>query len=1155
MGFSKYANATVAKSSINLDGWDEIRQKTASLDPSFDVRTAAGRVVLQEYKPEDFLLSHCTIVASVDSEEPVGALLGRQMVDGEQIDRKYSDYYVTPETTKYINNNCFVAGTMILMADGTEKPIERVVVGDSVVSHTGAVRKVVETFAHPFRGYLRSIKRLGDHRALDVTPEHPFWAMVPATTCACGCGTPLDRRDRKAAIHRFQDYVRGHGAKPRKNPKPDYTWVSAGFLNKGDFLSMPLLQGEVAVEGITSGKARLLGYYIAEGFYHRQKPHRVSQVYRDNEPSDRLNVPVGVNFALNLDETDTLVAEIQYLLKSEFGIDSSVARTSEGGVTVYSNQSLPLVQFLQRHATEYAKTKKLLPHVLQWPLDLQREVVRGWMEGDGCLEGTAGGWVSIASASSDLISQMHVILGRLGIFAARNSSKSIGRKRVRVANGGIKIVDDPTKTTVSNWLQIGSVFAEKLMGGSFLEQLYRRSVHNRIREDRTMFPIRSVAKKKFEGTVYNFETETDHSYVANGVAVHNSDAWERKLLLASFRTFIGGENYCFVPGTMIVMGDGTQKPIEQVRIGDEVVTHKGMVRQVTHTFKREVQEELSVLYFDRYKEPVKATGNHPFRKLEVRTSEPRTRASTRASSAASYQTDALRKDIRDAGGPFATEGVLTSDTWVRADSLRPGDHILGPDSARGQEGGSSEFYQGKRVHKVAFAGRELYQGPVFNFEVEEDHSYVLGNGVAVHNCEHIQIPELSKGKIIDAAARDIGDSVYVDILVATDRKHKSLIASIESGQLNTLSMGAQVAFTICTKCGNVAEDELQLCRHIKYQKGNFFIDPMGKRRKIAELCGHVTSEPGSCRFIEGSWVANPAFTGAVLRNILDPRLAAESAEIKNKIQVAFSQPARTVDPSALQKAAKLAPIGVGAFAKLADNIVSQFAGVPSLGALEAPRTDSNSTGAEIQRQARLRQIANVVGERQNFEAQDPTTPDEGKAGPLDKSVKDIKDTLVERVTDQIKDDLSKEDQEGIRKVLDENETNESLIKSAMSSPEWKDRARKVVRMASGNLRIAKTLLAGLVLFERGGWSAVASSRRFTGAEILAISRATDRLTKKASMAGESRVYRTVIAVGGTAPYSNVDNYLEACRKVVGRDLTESEKIQLIFKGQLYSLGR
>ena len=107
---------------------------------------------------------------------------------------------------------------------------------------------------------------------------------------------------------------------------------------------------------------------------------------------------------------------------------------------------------------------------------------------------------------------------------------------------------------------------------------------------------------------------------------------------------------------------------------------------------------------------------------------------------------------------------------------------------------------------------------------------------AANYCEHIQVPELNKGRIIDAAARDIGDSVYIDILVATERKHRELIAAITSGRLGTLSMGCNVLLTVCSACGNVAEDETCLCPHIRYLKGNTFSDALGKQRKIVELC-------------------------------------------------------------------------------------------------------------------------------------------------------------------------------------------------------------------------------------------------------------------------------------------------------------------------------
>ena len=143
--------------------------------------------------------------------------------------------------------------------------------------------------------------------------------------------------------------------------------------------------------------------------------------------------------------------------------------------------------------------------------------------------------------------------------------------------------------------------------------------------------------------------------------------------------------------------------------------------------------------------------------------------------------------------------------------------------------------------------------------------------IGAHNfVEHIQVEELSKGRIIDAVLRDIGDSLYVDILVATDRKHEDLVKQIENGQMNAMSMGCSVDFTICTKCGHVAADETEMCNHVKYEKGNVFYDEQGNKHRVAELCGHEDiGGTAGVTFIEASWVATPAFTGAVARNTLE----------------------------------------------------------------------------------------------------------------------------------------------------------------------------------------------------------------------------------------------------------------------------------------------
>ena len=174
--------------------------------------------------------------------------------------------------------------------------------------------------------------------------------------------------------------------------------------------------------------------------------------------------------------------------------------------------------------------------------------------------------------------------------------------------------------------------------------------------------------------------------------------------------------------------------------------------------------------------------------------------------------------------------------------------------------------------------------------------------IGAHNFqEHVQIEDQSKGRIIDAAVRDIGDSLYVDILVATDRSHAKLVQDIEMGKMATLSMGCTTDFTLCSKCGHYAQDETQLCDHIRYAKLNTFHDEEGKKRVIAELCGHEDyDETGGVRFIEASWVAVPAFRGAVMRNIISPGEVSE-----DQVREVLSTPPSAWSEEAVLKAANL----------------------------------------------------------------------------------------------------------------------------------------------------------------------------------------------------------------------------------------------------------
>lgn len=139
--------------------------------------------------------------------------------------------------------------------------------------------------------------------------------------------------------------------------------------------------------------------------------------------------------------------------------------------------------------------------------------------------------------------------------------------------------------------------------------------------------------------------------------------------------------------------------------------------------------------------------------------------------------------------------------------------------------------------------------------------------------EHFQNSKYAKGHILSQVLRKIniagGIWVYFcDILVATDVTHEKLVDDIREGKVRYLSMGCVTDLVICSYCGSHVTDASTYCSHLQYQKGTFLADDNGIPRRIAELCGHKTMPNGGVRFVEASWVATPAFPGAVKRNIV-----------------------------------------------------------------------------------------------------------------------------------------------------------------------------------------------------------------------------------------------------------------------------------------------
>jgi len=365
--------------------------------------------------------------------------------------------------------------------------------------------------------------------------------------------------------------------------------------------------------------------------------------------------------------------------------------------------------------------------------------------------------------------------------------------------------------------------------------------------------------------------------------------------------------------------------------------------------------------------------------------------------------------------------------------------------------------------------------------------------------EHVQIEEKSKGRIIDAVARDIGDSVYVDILVATHRKHGSLVTDIESGKMGTLSMGCTTDFTICSQCGHFAVDETELCDHIRHAKLNTFLDDHGKKRVIAELCGHVDytendEAPGGVRFIEASWVAVPAFPGAVMRNIMQAPEGTGKSD--SELRAILASPPQFWSDRAMAKAASLHQ----GFDFGGGDEGGDAGDAGAAGAAETPKEDS-APFKDLEDQL----YALVKGKVQ----------------------KRIEEELREKSTEKALDSLPSSDA-----------PNDSIIKEGFASP-TRSRSKVVAagltrQAASDRYKVALNTLVRVASSDIALVEGVATTNHVYGVRVA------------------REVYRTALKVGAIHRYPSPESFMQSCVKRMGRKLSSAELRVVVRVGTMLS---
>lgn len=425
--------------------------------------------------------------------------------------------------THQFSGSCFPAGTPVRMADGAEKPVEAVTVGDKVVTHTGASRRVVETMRRNFCGQMIKVALSGFPFPLEMTNDHQVavwreenrWnrskgrlGWVRADEISEGdrliLSLPNTQEERPvldvAAIlgerAMVLDDLMGSGDAPVSNVgmaqwvcrKSGIDWSGRVKLVRARYENT--LPRYVR---ITPSFSRLVGLYLAEGGTDEGR----------------------VTFSLNANEV-ALADEIISLLSGIFGATAEKEWVPErpNNLKVRCGHTT-LAAFFEAFCPGNVYSKRVPPALMSCDDEVRLALLMGWLAGDGheAVTTTPGKSVGLriqgVTASPDLARDMTVLALACGLRASACKRKP--RKHSGVAYdvyfGG------PRAKALCPTVAEAAVLAGAKVGR---EGDSNRTLFGYLRR------VTKVERRTVEDLpVFDFEVEEDHSFVAGGVTVHN----------------------------------------------------------------------------------------------------------------------------------------------------------------------------------------------------------------------------------------------------------------------------------------------------------------------------------------------------------------------------------------------------------------------------------------------------------------------------------------------------------------------------------------------------------------------------------------------------------------------------------------------------------
>ena len=406
----------------------------------------------------------------------------------------------------------FLPDSQIFTTQGTI-PVQEVIEGEETVTHKGTLGKVDKTTCRSVDTTAYTVDFQGYHEPLRITEGHKM-AIIRKEDILC----KYCRGGKSGRRFCCEQYMCKRTGCDRYNQiECESVEVTVENVREGDYVFTPIPRNVIDSEIDSIEKARLLGYYCAEGCLHGKS---------------------GVILTFGLHEKKYVDEVTKLLLCCFQDAKIKIHERLEKSIFQVHVNSKPFTDFCDKHCGHLAVNKTLSRELLFCDPDLQFEFLGAYWNGDGnqCFKKGSDGQLNISTASRSLSDQIVIVLARCGIPArVYHGVQKNDRFGTLMSENSIKKEFHIYRIVFG--IRNSCEFS-KVADCAEYDRIPHTSNSIRIVGDKILRRITSIKRSPYKGPVYDVRVPGDFSLTCSMIGVFQCRYWyENEPLVAASLDF------------------------------------------------------------------------------------------------------------------------------------------------------------------------------------------------------------------------------------------------------------------------------------------------------------------------------------------------------------------------------------------------------------------------------------------------------------------------------------------------------------------------------------------------------------------------------------------------------------------------------------------